>query len=220
MSQRNPLNERYQTDKHQGTTRKSAASAKPKAKAAASVTYSSPKKDPKQKKAELKAQRKAESEKQRELDRKYSTPDTERYRKLRRIFWASMVGAIVCVVASWLLRGVQPEWLAMAALIAAYVLIIFAFYIDLSKVRKERRMYQARMMAKEAAELKDREKAERAARAAQPKKKGAASAKAASAKADDKAEEASAEAEGEAAEEDAPKKKSGLFGRKKEAKAS
>lgn len=220
MSQRNPMNERYQTDKHQGTTRKSAASAKPKSKAAASVTYSSPKKDPKAKKAELKAQRRAESEKQREIDRKYSTPDTERYKKLRRIFWATMVGAIVCVVASWLLRGVQPEWLAMAALILAYVLIIFAFYIDLSKVRKERRAYQARMMAKEAAELKEREKAERAARAAQPKKKGAANAKAAASKEQAASDEASEEASGGQAAEPASKKKFGFLSRKKEAEAS
>lgn len=40
MSQRNPMNERYTTDKPQGSTRKSAASAKPVAKAAASVRTS------------------------------------------------------------------------------------------------------------------------------------------------------------------------------------
>ena len=112
MSQRNPMNERYQSDKRQGTTRKSAASAKPKSKAAASVTYSAPKKDPKTKKAELKAQRKAETDRQREIDRKYSTPDTARYRKLRRIFWAAMVGAIACVAASWMLRAYQTRMLA------------------------------------------------------------------------------------------------------------
>ena len=32
MSQRNPMNERYQSEDHQGKTRKSAASAKPKSK--------------------------------------------------------------------------------------------------------------------------------------------------------------------------------------------
>ena len=37
MSQRNPMNDRYQTDEHRGQTRKSAASAKPKTKAASSV---------------------------------------------------------------------------------------------------------------------------------------------------------------------------------------
>ncbi len=38
MSQRNPMNERYTTEGRRGTTRKSAASAKPKAQAAATVT--------------------------------------------------------------------------------------------------------------------------------------------------------------------------------------
>ena len=213
MSQRNPMNERYQTDKHQGSTRKSAASAKPKSKAAASVTYSAPKKDPKEKKAEIKAQRKADSERQREIDRKYSTPDTERYKKLRRIFWAAMIGAIVCVAASWLLRPVEPQWLAMACLIAAYVLIIFAFYIDFSKVRKERRAYQTRMLAKEVEEKKQQEKAQRAARAQQGKGKGKGG-KAAKVDANDKPEEG--EASESKPEEETPKKRKGLFSRKSE----
>ena len=207
------MNERYQTDKHQGSTRKSAASAKPKSKAAASVTYSAPKKDPKEKKAEIKAQRKADSERQREIDRKYSTPDTERYKKLRRIFWAAMIGAIVCVAASWLLRPVEPQWLAMACLIAAYVLIIFAFYIDFSKVRKERRAYQTRMLAKEVEEKKQQEKAQRAARAQQGKGKGKGG-KGAKADANDKSEED--EAAEPKPEEEAPKKRKGLFSRKSE----
>ena len=37
MSQRNPMNDRYQTDEHRGQTRKSAATMKPKTKAASSV---------------------------------------------------------------------------------------------------------------------------------------------------------------------------------------
>lgn len=41
MSQRNPMNERYTTDKPQGKTRKSAASAKPVNKAASSVRMQS-----------------------------------------------------------------------------------------------------------------------------------------------------------------------------------
>lgn len=41
MSQRNPMNERYTTDKPQGKTRKSAASAKPANKAASSVRMAS-----------------------------------------------------------------------------------------------------------------------------------------------------------------------------------
>ena len=51
MSQRNPMNERYTNDKRANVSRKSAASAKPKTKAAASVTItgsSKPAKDKKQ----------------------------------------------------------------------------------------------------------------------------------------------------------------------------
>lgn len=205
------MNERYQTDKHQGKTRKSAASAKPKSKAAASVTYSAPKKDPKEKKAEIKAQRKAETERQREIDRKYSTPDTERYKKLRRIFWAAMVGAILCVALSWLLRPVEPQWFAMVCLIVAYVLIIFAFYIDFSKIRKERRAYQTRMLAKEVEEKKQQEKAERAARAQQGKGKGGKGAKGANPTVDEAKEDEPSESK---QEEEVPKKRRGLFGRK------
>lgn len=164
MSQRNPMNERYQNE-HVGKSRKSAASAKPKTKAAASVTYSSPKKTPKERKAEQKAQRKEEADRQREIDRKYYTPDTERYKKLRRTWWATLIGAIVCTAASWFLRGAKPEWLAFGCLIVAYVLIILAFYIDFSKIRKERKAYQTRMLALEIEQKKELERKERAEKA-------------------------------------------------------
>ena len=95
MSQRNPMNERYTTEKHTGSTRKSAASAKPKTKAAASVTLGTTKKTQQQRKAEAKAARKKEQDRQRELDRKYYKPDTERYKKLKRLWWASLVGAVL-----------------------------------------------------------------------------------------------------------------------------
>ncbi len=171
MSQRNPMNERYTNDARTGVSRKSAASAKPKAKAAASVTYSSPKKSTQERKAEQKEARRAETARQREIDRKYYKPDTDRYKKLRRIWAAAIGGAVVCVAASWLLRGVQPDWLAFAALILAYVLIIFAFYIDFSKIRKERKEYQTRMIAKELEEEKAAKQAEAAAKRSQGGKK-------------------------------------------------
>ncbi len=149
MSQRNPMNERYTTEKHTGSTRKSAASAKPKAKAAASVTMGTTKKTQQQKKAEQKAARRQEQERQRELDRKYYKPDTERFKKLKRIWWLSLGGAVVCTILSWVLRSVEPTWIAFVCLFAAYALIIFAFYLDFSKIRKERRAYQERMVALE-----------------------------------------------------------------------
>lgn len=159
MSQRNPMNERYTLENHTGTTRKSASSAKPKSKAAASVTTSAPKKTSKERKEEQKKARRAEQERQREIDKKYYKPDTENYKKLRRIWWGSLIGAVICVAASWLLRGIEPDWIAIVALFAAYGLIIFAFYIDFSKIRKERKAYQERMIAKELEEAR-REKAE------------------------------------------------------------
>lgn len=149
MSQRNPMNERYQADSRTGKTRKSSASAKPKKEAAGTVVVKTTRQTPKERKAEQKEARKKEQERQRELDKKYYKPDTEQYKKLRRIWWCALIGAIVCVAASWLLRGVQPEWLAMIALFGAYGLIIFAFYIDFSKIRKERKQYQERMVALE-----------------------------------------------------------------------
>lgn len=167
MSQRNPMNERYTSENRRGVTRKSAASAKPKSKAAATVTVGTAKKTPAERKAAQKAARKAEQQRQRELDQKYYKPDTERYKKLRRVWWLSLIGAIVCVAGSWALRGVQPEWLAIVCLFLAYALIIFAFYIDFSKIRKERRAYQERMAALEAGD-------EKAARKAGVKKSSAA----------------------------------------------
>lgn len=158
MSQRNPMNERYTTEKHTGTTRKSAASAKPKTKAASTVTMGTSKKTPQERKAEQKAARKKEQERQRELDRKYYKPDTPRFKKLKRIWWLSLLGAVVCTALSWLLRSVEPTWIAFVCLFGAYALIIFAFYLDFSKIRKERRAYQERMAALEEAEAKKERK--------------------------------------------------------------
>ena len=170
MSQRNPMNERYTNDKKSGATRKSAASAKPKAKAAASVTMGTKKKTSQERKAAQKAARKEEAARQKELDRKYYKPDTEQYKKLRRIWWLALIGAVVCTAGSWFLRGVQPDWLAMACLFAAYALIIFAFYIDFSKIRKERRAYQQRMVALEREQEKRDRPQQRSGKQAQGKK--------------------------------------------------
>lgn len=169
MSQRNPMNERYTAEDRTGKTRKSAASAKPKAKAAASVRIESAKKTPQQKKAEEKARRKEEAAKQRELDAKYYKPDTERYKKLRRCWWLCLIGAAVCTIVSFVFQSYMPVWLAFGILIGAYALIILAFYIDFSKIKKERAAYQARMVALEEKQKK-KAKAEAGKAAAQGKK--------------------------------------------------
>ncbi len=172
MSQRNNQNE-VEERVSTGSTRKSAASAKPKAKAHANVTIKSAKKTPEQRKAEQKRARKEARDEQRRLDRKYYTPDTDRYKMLRRLWWGCLIGAVASTAISWLVRELEPSWLTMVFMVLAYALIIGAFYIDYSKIRKERYAYQERMIALEEKQKKEEKAAARAARHAQgAKKKG------------------------------------------------
>ena len=78
MSQRNPMNERYTSGGAHRHNAQVGRLAKPRPKAAASVTVKSAKKTPEQRKAEEKAARKAAAAKQREVERKYYKPDTPR----------------------------------------------------------------------------------------------------------------------------------------------
>lgn len=194
MSQRNPMNDRYQTDEHRGQTRKSAAAMKPKSKAAASVRVQPKEKTKQQKKAEKKVAR----QKQSDLDRKYYNPPTPQYKRLRKIWWALLIGAIAATALSWVGRSWFPDAVSYVMLGAAYVCIIGALYVDFSKIRKVRRAYQDEMMSKKTKEMRAAEKQQKAAERA-AKKEAAA-----------KAEEG-AEGAGASAESDAPKKR-GLFG--------
>lgn len=214
MSQRNPMNERYTTEGHTGKTRKSASSAKPKMKVAGTVVEQAAKKTKQQRKAEAKAERKKQQARQREIDRKYYTPDTQRYRNLRKLWWAFLIGGIICVAVSFLAREQLPDMVAMVILFAAYAFIIAAFYVDLSKIRKERQAYQARMVAQEEAEAKRAKAAERAERtkaqaSAKGKKAKGGAAKPAEADEADKADKA----DDAPAEDGKPaKKRRGFFG--------
>ena len=161
MSQRNPLNERYTTDEHRGTTRKSAASAKPKSKAAASVRME-PEKTRKEKKAEEKAKRKEERAKQDELDQMYYNPPTERYKRLRRIWWVLLVAAIVCTVVAFAANSFLPKPVTYVTLAGAYGFCIAAIVLDCTAIRKERQAYQ-----KEITETKEYREAEKQKKAAQ-----------------------------------------------------
>lgn len=195
MTQRNFMNERYQGDERKGTTRRSAASAKPKTKAAASVHVQSATKTPQQKKAEAKARRKEERARQNELDRKYYNPPTKEYKNLRRAWWVVLIAAVVMVALSWFARSWEPAWISYVTLGLSYLLIILAFYIDFSKIRKCRRKYQAEMEARHTKEDRAAEKkAKAAARAAEKQKEDAAA---------------------KVAEEQIEKPKRGLFGKKK-----
>lgn len=225
------MNDRYQ-EEHRGVTRKSAASAKPKSKAAASVVIKSDKKSPQERKAARKAERKRAQQRQRELDAKYYKPDTPRYKKLRIAWVVCIALGVVALIVSFGFRDVLPMEAGVAVMIAAYVFIIAAFYIDFSPIKKERAAYQERMMALEEKQKKEERAARAAERAAQhqrnPRKKGSGKnasrnpktqAKAAAENAAKKAEAEGAElaeADAPAAEaaEEKPAKK-GLFGRKK-----
>ena len=142
MSQRNPMNERYQGDKVKGQTKKSAASAKPKTKAASSVYIRSTKKTPQEKKAE----RKAERQRAAELDRMYYNPPTKEYKDLRRIWWFLLIAAIILTFVSFFGQTRLPQTFTLITLVAAYGCIIGALYVDFSKIRKVRRKYQEDMM--------------------------------------------------------------------------
>lgn len=163
MSQRNPMNDRYQTDEHQGQTRKSAASAKPKTKAASSVRMQPTQKTKQQKKAEKKAAR----TKQTEVDRQYYNPPTAEYKRLRKIWWGLLIAAIVLTALSWVGRSFLPEVGTYICLGAAYVCIIGALYVDFSKIRKVRRAYQEEMAAHKSKEQRAAEKQQKAAQRAQ-----------------------------------------------------
>ena len=159
MSQRNPLNDRYQTDEHRGQTRKSAASVKPKTKAASSVRVQPTEKTKQQKKAEQKAAR----AKQMELDRRYYNPPTPEYKRLRKVWWGLLIAAIVMTVLSFAGRSFLPETVTYVTLGLAYACIIGALYVDFSKIRKVRRAYQEEMSKKKSKEQRALEKQRRAA---------------------------------------------------------
>ena len=166
MSQRNPMNDRYQTDEHRGQTRKSAAAMKPKSKAAASVRVQPKEKTKQQKKAEKKVAR----QKQSDLDRKYYNPPTPQYKRLRKIWWALLIGAIAATALSWIGRSWFPDAVSYVMLGAAYVCIIGALYVDFSKIRKVRRAYQEEMMSKKTKEMRAAEKQQKAAQRAAKQK--------------------------------------------------
>lgn len=189
MSQRNPLNERYQNDDHRGKTRRSAASAKPKTHAAASVHVKSTTKT----KAEKKAIRRAERQKQAELDRKYANPPTEEYKRLRRIWWVLLICAIVCLALSFVFRDSLGDvaWMVVTAL--SYVFIIIALWLEFSKMKKVRNQYRDMMESRKTKARRAEERREKA------------EAKAMRAEAEEKYEAAKAA--------EAEKKSKGLFGR-------
>ena len=145
MSQRNPLNDRYTTDAAKGKTRKSAAAAKPVSKAASSVRVQSTKKTKERIKAEKKAARRAAWAE----EAKYRNPPTQEFKRWRIIFWVALGLAIVFTILSWVLQEVLPEYATYISIGLAYLVLIFAFWVDFYKCRRLRQKYREECEAKQ-----------------------------------------------------------------------
>lgn len=154
MSTRNPMNERYTSEEHKGVSRKSAASAKPSSSAHSTVTIEKTELTPKEKKARRKQIEAEENRKRGEIARKYYAPNTPEYKKWKKVWWGGLVGAMVFVALSWLLRSIEPYWISLVVLGLAYVAIIFAFWVDFAKIKKLTNAYRDEMLKKEAQEAK------------------------------------------------------------------
>jgi uncharacterized membrane protein YcjF (UPF0283 family) len=170
MSQRNPMNDRYQTDEPHGSTRKSAASAKPKMKAAASVYIPSNSKPAKKglfsrakSKSNAPAKKHVPSETERIAQAAYYNPDTPEYRHWRRIWWGSMIAAVVMTGIAFVCMQLFPGQVVMSYVLLglAYASLFASVGIDLGKVRKIRKAYRDEVLngkSKEARDARRREK--------------------------------------------------------------
>ena len=158
MSMRNPQNERYTVEREgrsQGSVKPRTASAKPASKAGASVrTTSKPKpKNAKQRAmAEMnmsKEEKKAARAKEREAENvAYTAIDIltrkdARYKKLRRIWWALLVVAVIFTVLSWATVSIEmPLAVNIVSCVLAYAAIISALVMDFTVVRKCRNKHR------------------------------------------------------------------------------
>lgn len=144
MTTRNPMNERYNSAKPAGVTRKSAASAKPKAKAATSVYHEN---KPRQgaTERERKALKKQSNREQKYLDqqlgRKFYSPDTKKF-KIGRVAWViALILAMGFTIGSFLVASVASAFTMYVCLGLAYASIGSAVAIDFLVIRKERKRY-------------------------------------------------------------------------------
>ena len=177
MSTRNPMNDRYTTDADRtGVSKKSAASAKPKAKAANTVTVVGTATTAKEKKQLAKQKEREQRDKARREESKFYNPPTEKYKMLRRIWWVCLIAAIVCTILSWVFQSRGWATPTVVSMVLAYVFIIAALYIDLGPTRKERKRYAAAVADKSTPEHAAFKEAEKAAKEAEKAQKAEAKA--------------------------------------------
>lgn len=147
MATRNPMNQRYAGDGPSGQTRKSAASAKPKRKAADTVYISSDKSKPASKLS--KEEQRVEREKARiESNAIYSAAtiimnNDPGYKRYKKVWWVLLIIAIALIIATYVIQVIyktgNPVFIA-GSMIAAYVPIISAIILDFRKIRPVRKM--------------------------------------------------------------------------------
>jgi hypothetical protein len=149
MTQRNPMNERYQGDGPTGKSKRSAASAKPARPAAGTVWERSKPATPADKRKAEKEARKDAEEKQRAAAAKAKAEGKElpkpekgadytsnpEYRRWRRWYWILLVAAIICTALSWFLVSNIDSAASYVPLAGAYIALGAALFIDFKKVR-------------------------------------------------------------------------------------
>jgi len=136
MTQRNPMNERYTTDTVKGKTRKSAASAKPRSKAASSVREAAPK-SKKEKAKEQKAKAKERAERSGMAESAETIARQKELKKWRTIWIVLLATSIVLTTVSIFLTF-QPDFsdspASMIVIMVAFAFLLLAYYLNSAKV--------------------------------------------------------------------------------------
>jgi hypothetical protein len=124
VARRSAGNQRYRKDASVGSTRRSAASAKPKRDVG---------------EAPVKGRSSAGKGDKGKVDWRAVEPQTREFKMLRRIWFVLLGIAIVASLGGYLLR--TQETLATVTLVIAYTTLFGAFGIDLLKIRPMRKQY-------------------------------------------------------------------------------
>lgn len=124
MARRSAGNQRYRKDASVGSTRRSAASAKPKREIGA---------------APVKGHSSAGKGGKAKGNWRVAEPQTREFKLLRRVWLVLLIVAMVTALGGYLLRA--EERLATASLVIAYSAMFAAFGIDLLKIRPMRKAY-------------------------------------------------------------------------------
>ena len=163
MSRRNPMNDRYTTEREGGASRRGASSMKPVRAAASSVRTETKRPTGNARQRALaeasmsKDEKKALKAKQREEENAIYTASSilcnkdPKYKKLRKYWWALLIGAVVFTALSWAglagAVGIGGEVFSIVIIVLAYACIIGALIMDFTVVRKRRNYYRDKVKA-------------------------------------------------------------------------